>query len=70
MEFGFVEHPFFSPFEDCKIYNGRKYKIIRKLDETEVDKECGEMFLIEFETGTQIDAFREELDGDYVNGKY
>jgi hypothetical protein len=65
MTTSFEQKLYFSPFESYAKYNGKHYTIIRQLDKTEVDEEAGNVFKIMFDDGEIIEAFQEELDGDY-----
>lgn len=54
---------FWTPYEQMKRYEGRKFQLICKVEEPEeIDEELkGQLFVIEFDDGTQIQAWFEEI---------
>lgn len=57
---GFFEI-FISPYDSLKQYNGKRFKVIRRVTEEECDLESLPAWKIEFDNQEQIDAFPEEI---------
>jgi hypothetical protein len=55
--------PFKTVFLDYKSKNGQGFKVLRV--SKGIDKECGKMYDIKFEDGTEINAYPEEIFKDY-----
>ncbi|MEW6769950.1 MAG: hypothetical protein AB1330_00970 [Bacillota bacterium] len=53
---------FETPFEQYSEHNGKRFKPIRRLDDSERDRCVGRMWKIELETGEVIDAWQEEVE--------
>ena len=55
-------HVFTTTQSDLLQHNGKSFKVIRKLTETEVDiHEVGNQYIIKLETGEEIQAFEDEI---------
>ncbi len=55
---------FISPYEQYASRNGQDYEVVKVFDEDDDDhdiSEVGEMYLIRFEDGDEIEAWPEEL---------
>ena len=57
---GFSQH-FHSPYDSCSVNNGKKFSVVKRLTEKEVDLECLPMWIVLLETGEQIPAYPEEI---------
>ena len=57
---GFLDF-FYSPYNSYNMHNGKKFKVIRRMSETEVDLECLPMWFIFVETGEEIQDYQEEI---------
>ena len=55
---------FTTPYEQYADREGEPFGVIRELTDQERDPEVGRMWRIEFEDGTQIDAWPEEVESD------
>lgn len=57
---GFRE-TYHNNYDLYKEHDGKKYKVIKRLNEKEADLECLPLWTIEFEDGSQITAVPEEI---------
>ena len=58
---GTVRTQFVTPFDQHKARNGQSFKVISQLPDSEGNEEGESMFLIEFQDGTQIQAWGHEI---------
>lgn len=60
----FEQHTFFSLFDDIKIHNGKRFRVVNEASESEVEREAtGRQFVIQFEDGLPFSAWEDEIDG-------
>ena len=54
---------FDTPFEDFRKYNGKPFKVVRRMSyaNDDIDLECLPKWVIRFEDGVEIDAWPEEI---------
>lgn len=56
-----LKEVFTSPYDQMKHHNGKKFTVIRELNDNERDPEVGSMYKIQLEDGEVIDAWPEEI---------
>lgn len=56
---------FWSPFEEQKQYNGRRFKVLAELDDSERDSEVGRIFAIQLDGELMLQAYIDEINGEY-----
>lgn len=64
-----ITETFWTPYSDYRNNIGQEFKIIRRLNEDDVDLECLPMWKIRLSDGMEIDSYPEEIVKSVV-GKY
>jgi hypothetical protein len=64
------ENTFWSPFSDTLEHNRKTFSIVKECDHIETEEDGEDIsFIIKLETGEDIAAYLEEINGDYRYGR-